>query len=262
MTDDSNFVPVAPESANVSPGNSQDMLSAYYRLSQIEAEFLQFCFGYAGEQKLELSTDKPLTVRVRAFAERFDIGEGEAFLQMKDALVTLYDRGITINEVDEQTGIREVFRTRWLSNFSYVESEGLISVTFSGYVIGHINIIEKAFIGISIDEVKNFSSFHALRLYELMMRCTKTGSRTFGIDKLREDFGLGPTEYRIMSDFKRRTVDVAVKQINEHTSWNVSYQNHKEGVKITGLTFSIQRKPVEEVGAGMSQPWWERDTEA
>jgi plasmid replication initiation protein len=83
-----------------------------------------------------------------------------------------------------------------------------------------------------------------VRLYELLMQFKSVGWRTISIEELRAAFGIGPTQYKLIAQFKRNTVDVAVAQINDLSEWKVTYQNHKHGVKITGLTFNIRKKPV------------------
>lgn len=236
----------APASSNVAVAKSNDLVNAVYRLSLVEAQLLHFCIAWAREHQLGLSTDTPLRLRVTDFAERFGLGEGTAYQQTKDALEALYQRDITLYDTDQQTGKREVIRTRWLSQYSYVDGAGVISVIFTTKVIQHITRLEKAFTSYTLNEISQFSSIYAVRLYELLMQFKDKGWRTISIEDLRAAFGLGQTEYKVMYELKRRTVDVAIEQINELSEWKVSYQNHKHGVRITGLTFNIRKKPVKE----------------
>lgn len=246
MTTLADNVPKAPASANVAVAKSNDLVNAVYRLSLVEAQLLHFCIAWAREHQLGLSTDKPLRLRVSDFAERFGLSSSHAYQQAKDALEALYQRDITLYDTDAETGKREVIRTRWLTQYSYIDGAGVITVIFTPKVIQHITRLEKAFTSYNLTEIANFSSYYAVRLYELLMQFKDKGWRTISIEDLRAAFGLAPTEYKIMRDLKRRTVDVAVAQINELSDWKVSYQNHKHGVKITGLTFNIRKKPVKE----------------
>ena len=45
-----------------------------------------------------------------------------------------------------------------------------------------------------------------------------------------------------MGDFKRFVLDLAVKQINEHTDITVKYEQHKKGRNIVGFTFIFKYK--------------------
>lgn len=242
MTTSTDNVPKAPASANVAIAKSNELVNAVYRLSLVEAQLLHFCIAWAREHQLGLSTDTPLRLRVSDFAERFELGQGTAYQQTKDALEAMYQREVTMYSIDPETGLEKVTRTRWVSEFSYVDGAGVISVIFTPKVVEHITRLERAFTSYSLNEISQFSSIYAVRLYELLMQFKDKGWRTISIEDLRAAFGLAPTEYKIMRDLKRRTVDVAVAQINELTDWKVSYQNHKHGVKITGLTFNIKPK--------------------
>ena len=50
-----------------------------------------------------------------------------------------------------------------------------------------------------------------------------------------------------MSDFKKRVLDLAVSQINEHTDITVNYEQHKAGRIITGFTFKLKKKHPKDV---------------
>jgi plasmid replication initiation protein len=242
MSTDIDNVRKAPASSNVVVAKSNELVNAVYRLSLLEAQLLHFCIAWAREHQLGLSTDTPLRLRVSDFAERFGIGQDNAYRQTKDALEAMFQREVTMHSTDPETGLEKVTRTRWVSEYSYIDGAGVITVIFTPKVVEHITRLEKAFTSYSLTEIANFSSYYAVRLYELLMQFKDKGWRTISIEDLRAAFGLAPTEYKVMYELKRRTVDVAVAQINELTDWKVSYQNHKHGVKITGLTFNIKPK--------------------
>ena len=62
------------------------------------------------------------------------------------------------------------------------------------------------------------------------------------LSDLRGKLGVENNEYEMMSDFKKRVLDIAIDQINEHTDITVNYEQHKAGRVITGFTFSLKQK--------------------
>ena len=60
--------------------------------------------------------------------------------------------------------------------------------------------------------------------------------------ELRFKFGLLDGEYPRMDNFKKRVLDIAVSEINENTDITTSYEQHKQGRKIIGFTFTIKQK--------------------
>ena len=54
--------------------------------------------------------------------------------------------------------------------------------------------------------------------------------------------GVEDNEYKAMSDFKKRVLDLAVKEINEKSDLKVSYEQIKKGVAIVGFKFKVLTK--------------------
>ena len=54
--------------------------------------------------------------------------------------------------------------------------------------------------------------------------------------------GLDDGEYRDMSNFKKRVLDLAVNEINEKTDLTVSYTQEKKGRLIHGFKFTVRTK--------------------
>ena len=56
------------------------------------------------------------------------------------------------------------------------------------------------------------------------------------------DRGIAENEYKLIEPFKRRVLDLAIKEINEKTDIQVAYEQHKRGRKIVGFTFTFKVK--------------------
>lgn len=62
------------------------------------------------------------------------------------------------------------------------------------------------------------------------------------IEDFRSKIGVLQTEYKLMSDFKKRVFEPAITQINERTDLTVSYEQHKTGRTISGFSFKFKQK--------------------
>ena len=49
-------------------------------------------------------------------------------------------------------------------------------------------------------------------------------------------------EYKDMSNFTKRVLDISLKEINEHTHFNVSYDKIKKGRSIDSIVFHVEKK--------------------
>jgi plasmid replication initiation protein len=96
--------------------------------------------------------------------------------------------------------------------------------------------------------VSSLTSGYAVRLYELLIAWRSTGKTPiFEVASFREQLGLGANEYKTMSDFKKRVLDLALAQINAHTDITVTYEQHKRGRVIVGFSFKFKHKKPKDI---------------
>ena len=62
------------------------------------------------------------------------------------------------------------------------------------------------------------------------------------LEDFRAQLGIEENQYKLMSDFKKRVLDLAINDINEKTDIKVTYQQHKKGRSISGFSFNFKQK--------------------
>jgi plasmid replication initiation protein len=85
------------------------------------------------------------------------------------------------------------------------------------------------------------TSIYAIRLYELLMQWKSTGVREVEIDWLKKQFDIEDL-YPDMCDLKKRVIEPAIKDINIHSDYQVSWTQRKTGRRVTHLTFQFGEK--------------------
>jgi hypothetical protein len=94
---------------------------------------------------------------------------------------------------------------------------------------------------LELKSVLSCTSKHAKRLYSLACQWRGTGGHTYSVGELKEMLGLKDPkgkeieQYERISDFKKFVLDIAKKQINEHTDIVFDY----ELIKSRGRSFDI-----------------------
>ncbi len=84
------------------------------------------------------------------------------------------------------------------------------------------------------------TSPYAIRLYELIIAWKSTHKTpVFELAEFRNRLGVEEHEYSRMTDFKRRVLDVAMKQINELSNIQIKMEQHKKGRSIAGFSFTF-----------------------
>ena len=222
---------------------SNRLIEASYRLGLNEQRIILYAICRCREEQKGLFPDEPVVITADAFAKQFpSIDKGHVYHQLKEAMDALYERSITLYETDDDTGLEQVSKTRWISKASYIDGAGRIKVVFTSDVIKYITRLEEEFTSYQLEKVGNMTSAHAVRIYELLTQHRDIGNRTLNLVWLRETLQIAPDEYKLTANFVRKVIDIAVDQINKHSDLTVSYKPVKTGRAITDFAFKIKDK--------------------
>ena len=220
---------------------SNKLIQALQTLSLSETRLLQLSIVDARETGGGLTTDHPLALTATRYAKAFGVTLDAAYLAMIEAEDTLFKRQFSVlNEDGTWT------KSRWIQDANYRKGEGCILITLTRVVIEHVTKLDgfrEYFTSYYLNQTANLQSVYAVRLYELIIQWKAVGKTpTILVEKLRDQLGIGRNEYSRMEAFKRRVLDLGIKQINEHTDIVASYEQHKCGRTITGFSFTFKQK--------------------
>ena len=211
-------------------------------LSLTEVRIMQLAIVDARETGKGLSTDKPLTISASRYAEAFGVSRQSAYEAILKAEKSLFDRRFSFLDDDDK-----MVKSRWVQRVKYLDDEASIEVILTYDVVKEVTRIdgyEQFFTQYLLEQTAHMNSAYSVRLYELLVQW-KTAKKTpvFELQQFREQLGVENNEYQRMYDFKNRVLDVAVKEINEKTDIQTSYDQVKRGRKIIGFKFVIKEKP-------------------
>ena len=222
---------------------SNRIVEASYRLSLNEQRIILYAICRAREEQKGLFPDLPVTITAETFAKQFpSVEKGSVYGQLKDAMNSLYTRSVTIHDTDPATGFPRVKETRWISEKAYIDGAGHVQVVFTPKVIEHITRLESEFTSYALEKVGNMTSAYAIRIYEMLAQYREIGTRELNLKWLRDALQIEPHEYKLTADFKRKILDIAVTQINDHSDLKVSYSDKKTSRAITDFVFKIKDK--------------------
>lgn len=229
-------------------GNAKDMNTvvktnrlnmAIQNLSLAEIRLIQLAIIDAREYGKGIDTVTPLSIHASRYSEAFNVSRHAAYDAMTNAEANLFKRYFTF--LDEADGLP--IKSTWITQVKYDRKNARIEIIFAPAVvkeITRIDGIEQFFNQYALEQIANMTSMYSIRLYELLNQW-KTAKKTpvFKLDVFRGQLGIGINEYKRMSDFKRRVLDLAVDEINEKSDLKVSYEQEKQGSVITGFKFKV-----------------------
>ncbi len=222
---------------------SNELIQAGYTLSLIEQRMILLSIVQARETGTGISAADHLTISAAAYAKQFDVSREAAYMALKEAAGSLFDRQVTLHDIDPDSGKSRRRVTRWVSEVAYVEDMARVKLIFAPAVVPHITQLERNFTAYELEQVSALRSAYAVRLYELLIQWRATGETpVIAVQRFRMQMGVQAHELLAMSDFKKRVLDLGVSQINAHTDIWVEYEQLKSGRSITGFRFRFRPK--------------------
>ena len=223
------------------------LITASHKLGEIEQRLILLAILKAREHcdSVEQLKGKELIIHANDYIQQFGVDKDAGYKSLKKAVLGLFEAKWGYKFINNK-GNAEVVYERFTQSAKYIENEATVKFMFANAIIPLLVELEKHFTTYEIEQVAQLSSSYAMRLYEFFMqhldKKTGKGWLDISLDDLRFRFGLLPTEYKRMCDFKRDVLELSLKQINAKTDLSATYTQRKQGRVIVGFRFDFERK--------------------
>ena len=237
---------------------SNTLINASYSLTLAEQRLIGLAIVKANNQHKEVDTNTMLVVTAAEYVDMFKVDRAAAYMALKDASERLFSRYFTYDIYSREYGKEYDLKpprklstsddlikvkSRWVQKIAYRERSGAVYFQFSTDLIPLITNLKEYFTSYYLSQTSDFSSTYATRLFELLMQWKSTNAiPVMALHELRNSLGVEENQYKLVADFKKRVLDIAVNQINETTDYKIEYEQHKEGRTITGFSFKFKLK--------------------
>jgi len=223
------------------------LIEASYRLDLSAQRLVLLAVINARDTGAVITPESYIDVSARDYIDAFNLSRTAGYKTLKAAADALLKGMITLSCVNERTGKPGVEKVRWVSSCQYYESEAFVRVQFTPAVIPNISNLESRFSSYLLKNVSKITSSYTIRMYELLAQYKTIGIRDISLVDLRGFLGADDPSYDRLDNFKRKVLDLGVKQINELTDLDVSYVPERSGRSIIGYKFKIQTKPQDQL---------------
>lgn len=178
----------------------------------------------------KLASDCLLTVEASDL-EMIGVDPKNAYSALKKATKSLFNRYIAWEYFDED-GRKEEVNTRWLQEVAYLDQAGRLKLQFSNRVAKHLDRLLPNITQFAYLDLHSLSSSYAIRLYQQLAQFQHSQKYFVSVDELRTLLALGD-KYPQYGIFKKKVLDVAIKQINEapFTAFKVRMSDKERGCK-------------------------------
>ncbi|MBS7815696.1 replication initiation protein RepM [Wohlfahrtiimonas chitiniclastica] len=215
------------------------LINASYTLDLVEKRLILLAIAKGRLSGKGITAHNALEIHANDYAESFGVERQASYMALKSASESLFERYFTYESLSPK-GNLEVHKSRWTADISYVQNESMVKIVFSPSVVPLITDLEKKFTSYFLDDISKLTSVYAVRLYELIIAWRSTHKTPiFKIEDIRMQLGVLENQYIAMCDFKKRVLDVAIKQINELSNIQIEVKQHKKGRSIVGFSFDF-----------------------
>jgi plasmid replication initiation protein len=145
---------------------------------------------------------------------------------------------------------RDVFRQLVLfKRIDYILGAGTIEVEFNEYATQYLFDLKNNYTSFQLQAALNLTSKHAKRIYQICSQWKDKGlTPRATILELKKTLGLanekGKEEYADISMFKKKVLDISVRQINEKTDLQIDYELEKIGRSYKNIVFTIKSQAL------------------
>jgi len=210
-----------------------NLINAKYKLTSLEMKFILNAISH-----LDSKTDVALQeyeIKVSELEEKMQIGKGQ-HTRLKQFAKRLMSKPLVI---DKDNNDFEVYN--WFSRIRYVNNEAKFLVRFEEGLKPYLLELKERFVTYNLKYILPMASMYSVRIYQLLKEYEKLKKRYFMIEELQEMLQVPKSYKKKFNDFKKKVLDVAVKEINEHTDINISIEEKKDGRKVVQLIFRITK---------------------
>lgn len=229
---------------------SNSLVQAKYRLSIQEQRIMLLAISQIKKNDT-VSEDKLYSVSAKELAELTGMDSIQAYKELKVAALKLKRREVSIFEKPNGQGKHHsILIASWVQSIRYIDGEGRVDLRFNYDMIPYINQLSSEFTEFFMHSLDSnafkMNSTYGYRLYEILMQWKSIGYREIEVEWIRDIFDL-PDSYKLLADLKRRVIDPALKDINEHTPYWAQYSQKKSGRKVTHFLFKFGLKEEQRV---------------
>lgn len=218
------------------------LINASYNLEMVEQRLILLAIVEARNSGKGINTNDALSVHASSYMETFQVTRQAAYMALKTACDDLFERRFSYQSLTENGNIKN-HKSRWVSEVVYNDKEATVELIFAPAVVPLITRLEEQFTSYELKKISGLKSKYSLRLYEILSSWKGVGKTpVIELERFRSMLGLGVSDYKGMSDFKKYVLELAIKQINEHTDITVKYEQHKKGRMIAGFSFQFKLK--------------------
>lgn len=188
---------------------------------------------------------QPYLITIKHLSELLDIPAANLYRDIDDITDDIIANPVYIKSVEGR-------RARWVKipwvEYCQYDSDVGVSIQLNLRLKPFLIALQAHYTQYSLENILAMKSVYAIRIFEMLQAkimsklIPRKGTHVvLMVEEIIDGCELSDT-YRRISNLKNRVLDVAVKEINRVTLYDVAYENKKNGRRIEAFDFYINMK--------------------
>lgn len=228
--------------------HSNELITAAYSMTAKEKQLLIACISQI-DSRVGASTitkQTKFTIKSSDIEDIFynDKNRRNVYRDLAVATDRLYDRDVEI-----QLSETKKLRTRFVSGALYDSATGEVTLTFAEDILPYLTQLKANFTKYKLLDIRELSSVHAIRLYELIVCWIGQFqySRTFDdFDDFRQVMGV-EGKYKQFNQLKESVINKAIEEINENTNYRIKAEYRKFKRSFVSMELKFHKKTLDKL---------------
>lgn len=210
-----------------------NLIEARYSLTLQEKKIILWLTSQIEPDDLDF---KKHTLTVRDFMDLMGLSGNSNYKELQKITLCLIKKALVIKEPDKKV----ITQVSWLNSARYEEGEGFIRLSFAPEMHPFLLNLKRTFTAISMADLMQFKSIHAIRIYELLKQYESIGERTLTINEIKECCGVSG-KLNKYTHFEKTILIIAQREINEKSDIKFNFERQKHVRKIISIKFIISK---------------------
>ena len=167
-----------------------------------------------------------------------DYDNGKNYIDIKATLKGLRDKSMWLTMPDGSESL-----CGWLSKANVNKRSGKALIKLDEDLVPYLVDLKQRFMQYKLIQVLGMKSAFSIRVYELLKSYANMKQAEFEIDELKRLLMVQDVKsYANFKDFRIKVLETSLREINEYTDLDVSFQTVKKGRKVIRVVFDIAEK--------------------
>lgn len=163
-------------------------------------------------------------------------------------------------EIDEGIEGEDPALFPWFQKIKYYKKQGIVEFQFPNDLKPYLLQLKKqeGFTSYKLEYILQLGSPYSHRIYEISCKWRNAGVREFELEELKQIIGAVKKSYDNYGSFKQKVLNPSLKEINEKTDIDISFEEVKTGRKVTSIIFFIKSKKEKKEKKKTDTPFYKK----